>query len=96
MIYTIGYQRLSPPRLAAIVAGLGAVLIDVRYKPVSRKPGFGGNQLAALLGDRYQQRGDRLGGFGRTSSAGIEELRRDQADKTLLLMCQEHAPGDCP
>jgi hypothetical protein len=60
---------------------------------MSRIPGFGGRQLAGLLGDRYEYRGDRLGGHGATTPAGIAELGRER--RTVLLMCKEESPGEC-
>jgi hypothetical protein len=95
MIYTLGYARLKPRRLAEIATGLHATVIDCRSIPISRIPGFGKRQLVDLLGARYEHRGDRLGGRGATTPAGIAELGRDAQRRTLLLMCMEEAPGDC-
>jgi hypothetical protein len=95
-IFTIGYARLRPRRLAEIATGLDATVIDCRVKPVSRIPGFGGRQLAQLLGARYEQRGDRLGGRGFTTAAGIAELRAERAEgRTVVLLCMEEHPKDC-
>lgn len=56
-LYTIGYEKA---RLADVVAALSeagvATLIDVRDRPISRRPGFSKRQLAAALeeaGIRY-------------------------------------------
>jgi uncharacterized protein (DUF488 family) len=56
-LYTIGYEKA---RLADVVAALSAAgvvtLIDVRDRPISRRPGFSKRQLAAALeeaGIRY-------------------------------------------
>jgi uncharacterized protein (DUF488 family) len=56
-LYTIGYEKA---RLADVVAALGAAgvatLIDVRDRPISRRPGFSKRQLAAAVeeaGIRY-------------------------------------------
>src|ERR1700736_1728205 len=56
-LYTIGYEKA---RLADVVAALsaagGATLIDVRDRPISRRPGFSKRQLAAAVeeaGMRY-------------------------------------------
>jgi uncharacterized protein (DUF488 family) len=56
-LYTIGYEKA---RLADVVAALQqagvATLIDVRDRPISRRPGFSKRQLAATLeegGIRY-------------------------------------------
>lgn len=56
-LYTIGYEKA---RLADVIAALAAarvaVLIDVRDRPISRRPGFSKRQLAASVeeaGIRY-------------------------------------------
>lgn len=99
-LYTIGYQALPPARLLAIAQALDATVIDCRKTPVSRIKGYHKSQLQALLGARYEARGSELGGIRNgvchTSTAGIEHLRADlAAGRNLILMCMEHAPGDC-
>jgi uncharacterized protein (DUF488 family) len=49
-IWTIGYERLMPPALVAELehAGVRRVL-DVRYRPQSRRPGMSKTRLAHLL-----------------------------------------------
>ena len=59
-LFTIGYERLLPPELIAELqaAGVGR-LIDVRYRPQSRRPGMSKTRLGELLGDHgiaYQHR----------------------------------------
>ena len=51
-LYTIGYERLLPPELVneLVLAGV-ARLIDVRYRPQSRRPGMSKTRLGELLGD---------------------------------------------
>jgi uncharacterized protein (DUF488 family) len=51
-LWTIGYERLLPPALVAelVAAGVQRV-IDVRYRPQSRRPGMSKTRLAALLGE---------------------------------------------
>lgn len=49
VIYTLGYQALTPARVCEIVLVLDAVLLDCRFKPVSRIPGFGHRQLGKLM-----------------------------------------------
>jgi uncharacterized protein (DUF488 family) len=100
MIYTIGYQALTPGRLLGIVTHLDAILIDVRERPISRKPGFGFRQLEALFNTdctKYVTAGHYLGGRGNVSKAGIERLRKfDSFDApNCVLMCMEHHPADC-
>ncbi len=51
-IWTVGYERLLPEQLAAelVAAGVERVL-DVRYRPQSRRPGMSKTRLGQLLGD---------------------------------------------
>ncbi|HZK91832.1 MAG TPA: DUF488 domain-containing protein [Stellaceae bacterium] len=56
-LYSIGYEKARQTDLiAALVAAGVKTLIDVRDRPISRRPGFSKNQLAAALeqaGIRY-------------------------------------------
>src|SRR5215208_2328498 len=51
-LFTIGYERLLPPELVneLRVAGVQRV-IDVRYRPQSRRPGMSKTRLGELLAD---------------------------------------------
>lgn len=49
-IFTIGYEGVTTGRLIETLQGAGVkMLIDVRAVPLSRKPGFSKNKLAAAL-----------------------------------------------
>jgi uncharacterized protein (DUF488 family) len=51
-IWTIGYERLLPAELVAELEAAGVErLIDVRYRPQSRRPGMSKTRLGELLGD---------------------------------------------
>jgi uncharacterized protein (DUF488 family) len=51
-LYTIGYERLLPPELVAELEAAGVErLIDVRFRPQSRRPGMSKTRLGELLGD---------------------------------------------
>jgi uncharacterized protein (DUF488 family) len=56
-LYTIGYEKARLDDVVAALKGAGvATLIDVRDRPISRRPGFSKRQLAAALeeaGIRY-------------------------------------------
>ena len=56
-LFTIGYEKTRLPDLVATLREAGVVmLIDVRDRPISRRPGFSKRQLAAALdeaGIRY-------------------------------------------
>jgi uncharacterized protein (DUF488 family) len=59
-VWTIGYERLLPPELVAELEAAGIErLIDVRYRPQSRRPGMSKTRLAELLqshGIAYEHR----------------------------------------
>ena len=52
-LFTIGYERLLPPELVneLELAKVGR-LIDVRYRPQSRRPGMSKTRLGELLAGR--------------------------------------------
>jgi uncharacterized protein (DUF488 family) len=99
VIYTIGYQALTPAKLAATVQALNARLFDCRSSPRSRIAGFGGNQLRELLGDEaYLYVGYSLGGRAPINAQAVKAIKRqhDGPDKrNAILMCLEDSPTDC-
>jgi uncharacterized protein (DUF488 family) len=49
-LWTIGYERLLPPELVAELRAAGVErVIDVRYRPQSRRPGMSKTRLGNLL-----------------------------------------------
>jgi len=51
-VWTIGYERLLPLELVAELEAAGVQrVIDVRYRPQSRRPGMSKTRLGELLGD---------------------------------------------
>jgi uncharacterized protein (DUF488 family) len=51
-IWTIGYERLLPAELLAELQAVGVQrLIDVRYRPQSRRAGMSKTRLGELLGE---------------------------------------------
>jgi uncharacterized protein (DUF488 family) len=51
-LWTIGYERLLPEELAAELRAAGVRrLLDVRFRPQSRRPGMSKTRLGELLGD---------------------------------------------
>jgi uncharacterized protein (DUF488 family) len=51
-VWTIGYERLMPDALVAeLVHARVGRLIDVRFRPQSRRPGMSKTRLADLLGE---------------------------------------------
>lgn len=63
IVWTVGYGKMYPADLKTLAESLDAVVVDIRGRPISRRPGFGRRQLEELLGDRYQWRGDHMGGI---------------------------------
>ncbi|HEX5619270.1 MAG TPA: DUF488 domain-containing protein [Solirubrobacteraceae bacterium] len=63
-VWTIGYERLLPAELVAELQAAGIErLIDVRFRPQSRRPGMSKTRLGELLSDHgiaYEHR-KRLG-----------------------------------
>ncbi len=50
-LWTIGYERLLPPELVAELQAAGVErVIDVRFRPQSRRPGMSKTRLGDLLG----------------------------------------------
>ena len=52
--YTAGYAGQSPEALNRIAGDLDAVVIDIRYNPVSRDPRWSFGALSAAVGVRYK------------------------------------------
>jgi uncharacterized protein (DUF488 family) len=51
-VWTVGYERLLPPELVAeLQAAHVERVIDVRFRPQSRRPGMSKTRLSELLGD---------------------------------------------
>jgi uncharacterized protein (DUF488 family) len=59
-LWTIGYERLLPPQLVAELEAAGVErVIDVRFRPQSRRPGMSKTRLGELLaggGIAYEHR----------------------------------------
>jgi uncharacterized protein (DUF488 family) len=52
-LWTIGYEKLLPPELAAELEHAGVErVIDVRIRPQSRRPGMSKTRLGEMLGER--------------------------------------------
>jgi uncharacterized protein (DUF488 family) len=52
LLYTIGYEKaLLKDVVSTLAAARVTILIDVRDRPISRRPGFSKRQLAAAIGE---------------------------------------------
>lgn len=95
-LYTIGYQRLPLSKLVEIVAELEAELVDVRLYPRSSwNADYNRSNLETVFKGKYVWKGDVLGGFKHTSSAGIRWIKKELERTPLILMCVESDPLDC-
>ncbi len=117
-VFSWGYQGSTTADLLALCRRLAIThVVDCRARPMSRIPGFGGNQLRALfatptLGEYpppvYTQRGHDMGGVPASMTMPadgppaladrvFEDLQLEAVHRgaRLLLICAEHAPGDC-
>ena len=87
-IYTIGYEGATQPELIAALRQAGVErVIDVRAVPLSRKPGFSKNVLAAGLkeaGIDYVH----LKALG-TPPAGREAARKGQMEEMRLIFAEQ-------
>ncbi len=97
MIYTIGYDHLTPAQLAAVIRALGiGRLLDVRSVPYSQRPGFAKAALAKTFGSVYQWAGDSLGGRPPgVTRAGLAALAASAESGDQVLLCKEQSPGEC-
>jgi uncharacterized protein (DUF488 family) len=80
MLFTIGYEKARLADVIATLAGTGVTtLLDVRDRPISRRPGFSRRQLEAAIeeaGMRYLS----LRALG-TPPEGREAARRREWDR---------------
>jgi len=76
-LYSIGYEKTLLKDVLATLTGAGvATLIDVRDRPISRRPGFSKRQLAAAIEDagmRYVH----LAALGTPPEGRLANRRRD-------------------
>jgi uncharacterized protein (DUF488 family) len=94
-LWTIGYERLLPPALVNELQAAGVQrLIDVRFRPQSRRPGMSKTRLGQLLADHgiaYEHRRElgtpadirflfHKGRVAEGAAAFAEHLARNQAD----------------
>jgi len=100
--FNIGYQGRTVDDLVQALKSNGVtVLVDLRERPRSRIPGFGGRQLAASLkaeGIGYYAMGRTLGGFTCTAKMwreGCVAVAEMIGEETVCLMCMERDVSQC-
>jgi len=93
-IWTIGYERLLPPELVAELEAAGVKrVIDVRFRPQSRRPGMSMTRLSELLADHgiaYEHR--RELGTPADMRWLFHQKRTAEAAKAYRAHVEEHAP----
>ncbi|UCF91004.1 MAG: DUF488 domain-containing protein [Desulfobacterales bacterium] len=102
MLFSIGYQRIETvDKLASILQRREVkILIDVRFKPCSRRDGFNKPNLKAALrkyGIDYIHAGETLGDLVRITEPEIKGLAEWYQKKrlNLCLLCVEEDPTKC-
>jgi len=96
MIYSIGYQRLTPADLRRIVQEKGIdFLLDCRTTPYGRRSEFNRKRLEEMFGSVYRFSGSTLGGFARIEEQAVADLASLAQQKRLLLLCMEEDPLTC-
>jgi len=92
-LYTIGYEKARLPDVIATLAEAGVkILLDVRDRPISRRPGFSKRQLAAAVeeaGLRYVH----LAALG-TPPEGRAANRRRDWDRFWQIVADKLATGE--
>ncbi len=107
-LWTIGYERLLPEQLVAELRAVGVKrVIDVRFRPQSRRPGMSRTRLGELLGEHgivYEHRRAlgtppeirplyRGGSLARAATVFCEHMRANgQAELQLLADELDRAP----
>jgi len=106
-LWTIGYERLLPLELVAELEAAGVRrVLDVRYRPQSRRPGMSKTRLAALLADHgiaYEHRRElgtpveirglyRAGHAERAAAAYLEHVESDAAEALDELAAELERP----
>lgn len=96
-IYTAGYAGgWTPAQLKATCERLGALLLDIRYVPTSRRPEWRREALRTLLGAGGYQHEPALGNANYKSSAPIRlaaperalsPVARTLAQRPVVLLC---------
>lgn len=92
-LYTIGYEKALLKDVLATLAAAGvANLLDVRDRPISRRPGFSKRQLAAAI-EEAGMRYFHLGALG-TPPAGRAANRRREWDRFWAIVEEKLARPD--
>ncbi len=109
-LWTIGYERLPPDALVAELEAAGVErVLDVRFRPQSRRPGMSMTRLGQLLGEHriaYENRRTlgtppeirplyRTGATRKAATAFLAYVEREAAAE-LDTLADELADGSAP
>ena len=101
MIYTIGYVGRKPEELKKLAEELDAIVLDIRFSPLSRIPHWNGEALSKLLRLRYRHV-PSLGNLNYKNGGPIMiadyRLGREtiiQQSRNVILMCVCKSLGLC-
>ena len=90
-IFTIGYEQTTQPAVVAALRDAGVeVLADIRYLPLSRRPGFSKSSLRAAVEEagigyrHFKQLGTSIGGRAAARRGDHAELSRVYAGQLEL------------
>lgn len=89
-IFTAGYSGHSPTELLRAVETQRATVLDVRFKPQSRVPGWSEGELSHLLGSRYYHV-QELGNPGAFDGGGMR-LQNERAGIQILAGFVKQSP----
>ena len=93
-LYTLSYSGLDVVDLDTWTQHLGAILLDIRFKPFSRDKRYGRDHLKHLLGDRYfhfpqlgnaNYKGDTV--HIHKPSEGYPRLAKGLEGQSFILLC---------
>jgi len=85
-IWTIGYEKVLPPALLAELQAAGVErVLDVRYRPQSRRPGRSKTRLSDLLAEHDIAYEHRHGLGRRPTSAGCSRTAAPSRDASSFV-----------
>lgn len=95
-VYTLGYSGSAHEDLQAFMGATGAMLVDIRFSPRSRRPDWDGDALRLLVGQENYMHLQALGNRNYTNGgpvaldnvrAGVEALRPILERRSVILLC---------
>ena len=101
-IFTIGYEQATQAAVVSALREAGVeVLADIRYLPLSRRPGFSKSSLRAAVEEagigyrHFKQLGTPADGRAAARRGDHAELRALAEAKRVALLCYERDAAEC-